>query len=303
VLTPEQAVDAINERFGRHPGYRALHAKGTLCRASFTATPEARRLTRAAHMQGDSVEAIVRLSNGSGDPGSPDYASDVRGLAVTFLLSDGSWTDILAQTAPRFPTRTPDGFIDFLRAAAPGWGRLWRLLLFLLRHPGAVGALRALGAATKPPLSYATCTYHPIHAFTWTASDGAERHVRYRWAPAAGVVILSSREARSRGADYLQRELAERLAREPAIFTLELQLATEGDPVNDPTAVWPATRDVVTAGRLEVTHPDMGFATDSLVFDPTRLTDGIKPTDDRVLWFRPGAYAVSVERRTVGRPR
>jgi hypothetical protein len=30
VITPEAAVDAINERFGRHPGGRALHAGGVL---------------------------------------------------------------------------------------------------------------------------------------------------------------------------------------------------------------------------------------------------------------------------------
>ena len=47
VITPEQAVDAINERFGAHAGYRALHAKGKLYRGTFTATAEAARLSRA----------------------------------------------------------------------------------------------------------------------------------------------------------------------------------------------------------------------------------------------------------------
>jgi len=34
------------------------------------------------------------------------------------------------------------------------------------------------------------------------------------------------------------------------------------------------------------------------LFDPMRLTDGIEPSDDPVLRFRPRAYSVSVERRT-----
>ena len=29
MLTPEHAIDVVNDRFGRHPGRRALHAKGT----------------------------------------------------------------------------------------------------------------------------------------------------------------------------------------------------------------------------------------------------------------------------------
>jgi catalase len=37
---------------------------------------------------------------------------------------------------------------------------------------------------------------------------------------------------------------------------------------------------------------------DVLVFDPTRVTDGIGLTDDAILLARPGAYSVSVAART-----
>jgi catalase len=37
---------------------------------------------------------------------------------------------------------------------------------------------------------------------------------------------------------------------------------------------------------------------DVLVFDPTRVTDGIRVTDDPILLARPGAYSVSIARRT-----
>jgi catalase len=37
---------------------------------------------------------------------------------------------------------------------------------------------------------------------------------------------------------------------------------------------------------------------DVLVFDPTRVTDGIELSDDPILRFRPHAYAESVLRRT-----
>jgi catalase len=85
VVSAEQAIAVINARFGKHPKFRALHAKGIVCRGAFTATPEAASLTRAAHMQGAEVDAIVRVSNGGGDPAVPDYAPDVRGLAVAFV--------------------------------------------------------------------------------------------------------------------------------------------------------------------------------------------------------------------------
>ncbi|HEY3944219.1 MAG TPA: hypothetical protein VGL78_03245 [Solirubrobacteraceae bacterium] len=55
MIAPEEAVEAVNQRFGRHPGQRALHAKGSCYRATFNATVDASRLTRAAHMQGETV--------------------------------------------------------------------------------------------------------------------------------------------------------------------------------------------------------------------------------------------------------
>jgi catalase len=106
-LTSEQAIDAVNKVFGRHPGFRALHAKGTLCKGSFVATTDAASLTKAGHMQGAEIPVTVRFSNGAGNPAHPDYLPDPRGLAVKFYLPDESRTDIVAVSSPRFPTRSP----------------------------------------------------------------------------------------------------------------------------------------------------------------------------------------------------
>ena len=55
MTTPEEGLAAIHARFGAHPGHRALHAKGVICAATFTATPEAAALTRAGHMAGEPI--------------------------------------------------------------------------------------------------------------------------------------------------------------------------------------------------------------------------------------------------------
>src|SRR4051794_15770751 len=300
MITPEQAVDAINERFGRHPGARALHAKGTLCRGTFTATPAAAQLTKAGHMQGGPVDVTVRFSNGGGDPTVPDYEPDVRGMATKFYLPDGSSTDISAQTVPRFPVRTPDDFIALIRASKPGVGRFWRLPLFLATHREVIPALRENASRLKPPPSYASVRYYALHAFKWIDAGGGERYVRYRWLPEASDGRISAGEAKSRGPDYLQEELRARLEREPIRFTLELQIAAAGDPVDDASEVWPDERETVAVGTVELTGLDTSRETggDVLVFDPNRVTDGIEPSDDPILSYRSPAYSVSVERRT-----
>ena len=305
MITPQQAVDAINERFGRHEGARALHAKGVVLKGTFTATPAAAALTRAGHMQGEPVPATVRVSNGSGDPSEPDYAPDVRGMATKFYLPDGSRTDLSAQTATRFPTRSVDVFIDLVQANAADSSRLWKLPLFLARHPKIALGLPAGAAALKPPASYGTLRYHALHAFKWIDADGGERYVRYTWEPEAGVQTIPGKEAKAKGRDYLREEILARVAGGPVRFTLQVQVAGEGDDPDDPTVQWPDSRETVAVGTLEITEPDpeREQGDDILVFDPARVVDGIELSNDPILRFRSPAYSVSIERRSgVGRP-
>ena len=288
-----EAVDAINAISGVHPGHRAAHAKGTLLTGTFTPSAEASALTTAAHMQGGTSRVTVRFSNGGGDPGIPDYAREGRGMAVKFYLPDEGKTDIVALSLPCFFVRTPKDFIAFTKA------RLEPEKLmpdFLGAHPEALPAIQAaLGA--DPPESYATCTYNAIHSFRWVDPDGGSRWVRYRWEPEEGERTLPGDEAKARGRDYLQEEI---LARDETAFRLLVTLGEEGDPVDDPTAAWPEDRTRVEVGRLVLTGPDTARERDGdiLVFDPTRVTEGIELSEDPILQFRPRAYSASVERRT-----
>jgi catalase len=299
MISPQDAINTIKQRFGRHAGFRALHAKGQFATGTFTASPATAKLSRAAHLQGQPVAVTVRFSNGGGDPTVADYLPDVRGLAVSFHLPDGKRTDIVAQSAPRFPVRSPDAFIEFVRAMEPGLAQLWKMPAFLLRHPESLPALAASGPAlAKPPASYATLPFYAVHAFKWTAADGSERWVRYRWLPERDEK-LSPAAAKKLGPDYLQSELRQRLQQGAIRFTLRVQIAGPGDNPDDPLAPWPATREELDAGTLEVTALDPAREQDGkpFVFDPVRVTDGIGLSNDPVLTYRPRAYSVSVDER------
>ena len=299
-----EAVDAIQEIAGRHDGFRAVHAKGTLCAATFTPAPEARELSRAAHFQGDEVRAHVRFSNGSGNPEGPDSEPrEGRGMATKFYLPDGSTTDIVAITLPAFFVRTVEAFLEFTRARRPdpetGEPDPEAIGAFIEAHPESLTAAGAVITAT-PPESYLRCAYNSLHAFRFLDADGGSRFVRYRWEPEAGEANIDAADAEGLGPDYLQEDLAERLASGPGAFSLTVQIAGEGDDVDDPTVPWPEDRPTATLGRLEITGlaHDREQGDDVLVFDPTRLTDGIEPSDDEILNFRTHAYAESVLRRS-----
>jgi catalase len=295
--TPEQAMERIHARFGAHDGFRALHAKGIHCVGTFTATPGAAGLTRAGHMSGATVPAKVRFSNGGGDPNVPDYVPDVRGLAVSFQLPDGSATDILAQTLPRFPFRDQEGFLEALAVSKPSAKTFWRLPLFLARHPGVFLHARETNAILARRASFAARPYLAFHAFKWLDADGGERWVRYFWHPTVDEPDLSAEEAKARGRDYLFDDLRHRLAAGPVRMRLEVQIAAPGDDPHDPSSEWPEDRPRVTVGTLEVTAVD-DDADDGIVYDPMRLVDGIEASDDPALRFRPAVYTLSHARRT-----
>ena len=294
----EQVVDAINAISGEHPGHRAAHAKGTLMAGTFT--PAGAGLTTAAHMSGEPVPVTLRFSNGSGNPGAADYAQEGRGMAIKFYLPDGSRTDVVTIDQPCFFARTPEDFLTFTRARKPdpetGEPDMAKVGAWLGEHPEAVPAIQFF-LTSKPPESYVTRTYNSLHSFRWTDADGVSRWVRYRFEPELGERELEADEAKKRGRDYLQEDLA---GRGGAAFRMLVVIAEEGDPIDDPTAEWPAERERVEVGRLELSGPEEGREKDGdvLVFDPVRVTDGIETSDDPVLHFRSRAYRTSVERHT-----
>jgi catalase len=292
MVKPAVAIDRINAVFGRHPGYRALHAKGRFYTGTFTPTPAAGALCAALHFQ-ESVPVRVRWSNGGGHPGVGDRAPDVRGMAVSFRLPDGTATDLLGQTAPRFPVRTVEDFLDLVESSKPH-----QVPGFLRRHRDAIGAIlaNAKAKAIIAPFSYAEATFYPVHAYRWTAPDGTQRWVRYV------LESLATKDERPSvkisGKNRLFDEMEARLAEVPVRYRLQVTIAAAGDDPHDPMSVWKGDR-VIDAGTIEVTATDLARETggEIVVFDPTRVVAGIALSDDPILHYRAAAYSESASRR------
>src|SRR5262249_43462715 len=152
---------------GVHPGFRPVHAHGTMYSGTFNPAPDAENLTRAPHATRPSTPVTVRFSLAAGIPTVADNDSQGSGpqaMSVRFHLAEHVHTDIIAHSHNGFPARTGEEVLEFFRAAAasgPGAPNPPPIVALLAAHPAA----KAFVEAPKPiPTSYARQAYFAITA-------------------------------------------------------------------------------------------------------------------------------------------
>lgn len=297
----EDSIAAFTKLFGSHPGYRVVHAKGIVCEGMFTPTREAATLSRAPHFQDHTVPVTVRFSDFTGLPGIPDGAPQAspRGIAIRFHLPGGAYTDIVGHSYNGFPVATPDAFVTFLLALAtsgPDAPKPTPIEQFLGQHPAA----QTFAMDPKPaPASFASESYFGVNAFRFINRDNQIRYGRYQVSPLNGTAHLSVEQAAALPADYLFDELPKRLSKGPFELQLIVQLAGEGDPLNDGSIAWPDSRPKVTMGTLTIQKvaENSEALQRQLAFNPMNLADGIEASSDPMLPVRGSTYPIASARR------
>src|SRR5258706_3419189 len=246
--------DALNTRYGAHPGFRANHAKGIVVEGTFAPTREAAELSRSPIFAGATLPVTVRFSDASGLPGLHDAAevANPHGMSVKFHLPNGAESDIVVNSLKFFTVATGEDFRDLQLAAAttpPGQPKSAQFEAFLKSHPSVEKANATLGT----PDSYAHEQYYGIDAFVFVNQAGQKQAFRYIIAPEK-IVHLSKEEAKNKSHNFLADDLSQRLAKGPVTFRLKAQLAAPGDQTKDPTQPWPENRQVVELGTVTITE-------------------------------------------------
>ncbi len=301
VALSQELLQKFDLLFGLHPGFRPVHAKGIMLHGVFTPTAEAAGLSRAPHFNRPSTPVTVRFSNSTGIPVIPDNDpnADPRGCAIRFHLAERVHTDIIAHSTNAFPARTGQDFLEFLSAIAatdlshfPGSP----LEKYLGSHPAALAFVQA----PKPPASsFARESYFGLTAIRFLHKDVAGSYGRYRILPEAGNDHLDAAAAAAKGPNYLFDEIEARIAKEPVKLNVVVQLAEDGDVVNDATVPWPENRKLVKLGQVVLTELVQNEAHEqkNIIFDPIPRVDGIDPSDDPLLELRAAVYLLSGRRR------
>jgi catalase len=167
---------------------------------------------------------------------------------------------------------------------------------FLGSHPAALAFVQA----PKPfPSSLARESYFGVTAFAFTNDAGQTKFGRYRIVPQLGNDYLSDAQVAALTPNYHFDEIAQRVQKEPARFKILVQVAADGDTVDDATAHWPESREQVELGTLELdkVDPDTPAQQKHIIFDPIPRVEGIEASADPLLELRAAIYLLSGRRR------
>ena len=299
-LRPKTLVNALEQNNGVHPGYRRNHAKGMCVIGYFESNGNAQPLSRAQVFEAGRTPVVGRFALPSGNPYAPDSSVPIRSLALGFTQANGQQWRTGLNSMPVFPVGTPEAFYAMLQAGAPqpatGKPKPDAMPAFFAAHPETGPFLQWVKTA-RPSASFATETYNGINAFYLVNASGQRQAVRWGVVPEGQDAPGTSAPNE---ADYLEKDLAQRLSVGPLKWQFNLTLAEAGDPVNDASKPWPAERKVVKAGTLVLqrAEPQNNGECRDINYDPLILPSGIEGSADPLLAARSAAYASSYLRRT-----
>jgi catalase len=246
---------------------------------------------------------LARFSVGSGNPEVADKLA-LRGFSFR-LGGDDHRSDILTQSAPVHFARTLDQMLAFLKVRIPGPdGKpdMKKVRAFSAANPETLHLANYI-AAYPSPRSFADATYWGVHAFPATNSKGETRFIKFKVVPPGGRVALigdkAKAKAKIRSADFLHKDLENRIASGDVRFNVMALLDRPGDPVTDVTIRWPDedSREAVRLGTIVITGVEANDVCDASIFNPENLAEGIGHPPDEIFAARRAAYAISLAKR------
>jgi catalase len=305
-LTPRRVsaphiVDTFETNYGTHAGFRRNHAKGLCVEGWFDSNGDGATVSSAEVFAPGRTPIVGRLAIPGSNPFAPDSSVPVRSMALLFQLPDGEQWRTGMNSVPVFPVRTPLQFYRQLVASKPdpatGKPDAAKLDAFYRATPETL-PFRQWVKGHPPSSSFANTAFYSVDAFIATNAGGQQHAIRWQTVPETPYAPTSADETAR--PDFLAADLDARLAQGPLRWHLVLTVAQPGDPTNDATQAWPASRQQIDAGTLVLQRASAqseGTCRD-VNFDPTVLPAGLKPSDDPLLAARSAAYAVSFNRRT-----
>ena len=299
--TISELVDAVNgtpDSISRDAGKKVKlrnHAKGFCTSGVFKPNPTINDTLTIPFLNQAEIDIIARFSLG----GTNAHATDKTAGRFMSLKIDGDKESLnfVTSNAEVFFASNLNDFFTFQTKVKQGpEGKQW----LIDNKPNAKAFFDYVKQLT-PTTSYANNRYFGVNSFLFTSKDGQSIPGRWIFEPVEGVIGASTTELAKLSDDFLQNELKNRVKNKPAKWDLFIQLAEADDKINDPTIVWPQSRQQLLVGQV-IINGSNDSANTTLdcakgIFNPLLLPKGIAPSNDPILNARTPAYIESFIRR------
>jgi len=282
---------------------RNVHALGTGCYGTFTATNDISKYTSAKLFKvGTKTELFTRMSGIFTEQGEADTTRDPRGFALKFYTSEGNW-DLMAINTPVFNVRDakmgPDAVHAFKRDPRTGMWNPTQLWDFVVNHPESLHQVTMLYSNRGGcPMSYRTMHGYGCHTFS-LLNENKERHwVKFHLIADLGAKGLTTKEAKliaGEDPNFLSRDLWDAIERGDYPrwkFCIQVMPEEEGYKHSwtfDPTKVWKHSNyPLIEVGTIELNRNPTDFHSEveQVAFSSANVVPGIGFSPDKLLQGR-----------------
>ncbi|MCW3173265.1 catalase family peroxidase [Shewanella subflava] len=299
--TISDLVDAVNgtpDDISRDAGKKVKlrnHANGFCTSGVFKPNPQVTETLAIPFFTQSNIDVVARFSLGGTNPQSSDKTAG-RFMSLK-LNGETESLHFVTSNAEVFFASNLDDFFTFQTKVKQGnEGKQW-----LIDNKPDAKAFFEYIKKLPPTSSYADNRYFGVNSFMFTSNNGEPVAGRWIFEPVDGVIAASAAELAQKPDHFLQQELTNRIATTPATWDLYVQLAEKQDKVNDPTIVWPTSRQRLLIGQVIINgqHDDAKatIECDKGIFNPLQLPKGISASADPILNARSAAYIESFIRR------
>lgn len=287
----ERAFTAFEEVFGTTKGKRRNHTKGYCIEGDFVpASSEISNYSVSPLFEARS-KVVGRLSHKGGNNAASDDKFGHYGLAMEITTPEGDLHIINMNTEHFFPVSTPEAFTELMRAKATGKEAVAK---FAAKSPELKAHAAYHAALDKSLRPYEGATYNSINAFYLIDASGKKSAVRFSFVPAGqhGLELEPQQ-------DFFLENIQKNLLKGEVAWDMVITLANPEDPVNNPAVLWQGEHTQITAAKFVVTSAmaETDGRCDEINYDPTILSEGFEPSEDRMLEARSLIYAIGASKR------
>jgi catalase len=291
---------------------RIVHARGSGAHGYFELYKGLKQYTTAGIFTDSAriTPVFVRFSTVAGSKGSADLARDVRGFAVKFYTTEGTW-DLVGNNMPVFFIQDAMKFPDLIHSVKPEPNKEIPQAAsahdtfydFVSLTPETLHNQIWLMSDRAIPRSFRMMEGFGIHSYRLINAKGEAHFVKFHWKPLLGVHSVTWDEAvKINGADsdFHRRDLWDAIdSGNFPEWELGLQLVPEADEhkydfdLLDPTKLIPEEMvPVMRVGKMTLNrNPDNFFAeTEQVAFLPDNIVPGIDFSNDPLLQGRVFSY-------------